>query len=570
VYQILDILIVGAAASAVWIACLGGGVVHLGGVRLSATTVLPPLEIALVLAAVRARFGPIAFLSIHALDIQDAARLAQNWWRRRHADLSRLRPRGAAACVLAAAACSLAIKLYNARVHFGFWTGDDVEIQEMTIGSLYRMGWPVWDLRCAFYPMVFIYPAQAFLKWAVAADVRTLVFGSRVVVALWSTLDVWLTYRVAARVFRSMPVGVLAGIILAFSKLQVMAGSTELPRVVSTAFVLLACGWLQREPVRGSGALLAGAALGTAAAMRFSEEVFLLAAMVQLLGQTRWRDAIVMTAAFGVTVLVAVGVSDWLYWGHPFSSLRHIVGYTIVQGQSSRGFQPFYEYAVHLGAWTNLVIVALAILGIRSGARAIAWWTWLPVIVLSILPHKEPRYLIPVLPFVSMSAAEGLWRLIEAVGAAGRTRDAEGRVARWSAALMVALAAAFAWEAAGFRFIRSESAIRLAEYIRQQPGVERVLVEQLWRMGGRLYFPPRMAPLDLDPSLAGDAAYVAALLAAGRVQLAAIDAADTRPAHALSAAGFHEVIDVPEAAAARYRLFGAGATGTAVESTSRR
>src|SRR5262249_46160671 len=151
-----------------------------------------------------------------------------------------LSPARAAAWVLAVAASSFVIKVYNAQVHFGFWTGDDVEIQEMTIGRLSSMHWPVWDLRCAFYPLGFIYPVQAILKWAGVADVRTLIFGSRIVVALWSTLDIWLTYRIATRVFRSVAIGVLAAVVLAFSKLHVMAGSTELPRIVSSAFVLLA------------------------------------------------------------------------------------------------------------------------------------------------------------------------------------------------------------------------------------------------------------------------------------------------------------------------------------------
>lgn len=556
VYQILDVVIVAAAAIATRIALMGGGIVQLAGVRLSATSALNPLETALLLSAFRARFGPRTFLWIHRLDIERAARATLAWWRRRHDNLARLTPRRAAAWVLVAAAGSLAIKLYNAHTHFGFWTGDDVEIQEMTIAKLLGTAWPVWDLRCAFYPTVFIYPAQAFLKWAGAGEVTTLVFGSRVVVALWSTLDVWLTYRVGARLFRSVPIGLLAAIILAFSKLHVMAGSSELPRVVSSAFVLLAFAWLNGEPDDLRGVLLAGVALGIASAMRFSEEVFLIPAMFQLVRQSRWRDFILLTGMFAVAALVAIGVSDWAYWGHPFFSLRHIIDYTLVQRQSSRGFQPVYEYAVHVGAWSNLLTVALAAFAIRLGGWTIAWWTWLPVLVLSLLPHKEPRYLIPVLPFLSMSAAVGLWHVMTSLSSSGERRDADGRnVARWSAALLLASLAALVWESSGFRFVRSEAAVRLAQYLGRRADVEGVAVEQLWRMGGRLYFPPRIKLLELDPSRASDAAYVTDVLSDRGVQWAAIDLNDKRPERALADAGFHEVSVPAESEGARYRLF---------------
>jgi hypothetical protein len=560
-YAALDLVMALAAAVALGIAVSGGGIVQLFGLRLSLTSVLNPLEAALLLAAFRARFGPRTFLLVQRFDLDRVAAAVLGWWRRRYLDLARLSSSGAAACVLLAAACSLGVKLYNAHVHFGFWTGDDVEIQEMTIAKLYGLSWPVWELRCAFYPLGFIYPAQALLKWAGFGDVQTLIFGSRVIVALWSTLDVWLTYRIAARVFRSAPIGILAALILAFSKLHVMSGSAELPRAVSTAFVLLAYGWLNDEECHASGALVAGAALGIAAAMRFSEEVFLVPAMFQLVWQRRWRAVVALTAAFAVAALVAIGGSDWMYWGQPFFSLRHILDYTLVRRQSSRGYQPFYEYAVHVAAWSNLLTVGLALFAIRLGQRIIAVWTWLPVLVLSVLPHKEARYLIPVLPFLSMSAAVGLWRVMTVLNGAETRADSGPRIARWSTALFLACVAAFVWEVAGFKFVRSESAVRLAQYLGRQPNLDGVAVEQLWRMGGRLYFPARVKLVDLDPAGASDAKYLADVFSDRGVRWAAMNAKDKGPRgprgpdRALAEAGFREVELPAQAGAAGYRLY---------------
>ena len=56
-----------------------------------------------------------------------------------------------------------AIRVANVFTHFGFVTGDDVEIHEMTLGVALGKAWPVWDLRNAFYPMTFIFPVQRAL-----------------------------------------------------------------------------------------------------------------------------------------------------------------------------------------------------------------------------------------------------------------------------------------------------------------------------------------------------------------------------------------------------------------------
>lgn len=66
----------------------------------------------------------------------------------------------------------------------GFFSGDDVEIHEMTLGVLLRKPWPVWDLRCAFFPMVFIYPAQRVALALGASSSEMLVLAGRMAVAL--------------------------------------------------------------------------------------------------------------------------------------------------------------------------------------------------------------------------------------------------------------------------------------------------------------------------------------------------------------------------------------------------
>ena len=96
----------------------------------------------------------------------------------------------------------------------------------MTLARLFHAAWPAWDLRCAFFPFVFIYPAQAAVFHAGWHDTRSLVFAGRTVMAFWSTLDLVLVYVIASRVWKREAVGVLAAVVLAAARLHVVAGKT--------------------------------------------------------------------------------------------------------------------------------------------------------------------------------------------------------------------------------------------------------------------------------------------------------------------------------------------------------
>src|SRR5262249_21015826 len=148
------------------------------------------VAVALSLLGVRAAVGSGRLLSIPLLDVDRIRDAALSAWRHICARLES--DRAAFRVALFVAGASLAIKLVNIVVHGGFWPGDDVEIHEMTIGRLFGASWPVWNLRCAFYPMGFVYPVQAAAFTAGWRDVTSLVLAARVSLALWSTVDLLL------------------------------------------------------------------------------------------------------------------------------------------------------------------------------------------------------------------------------------------------------------------------------------------------------------------------------------------------------------------------------------------
>ena len=505
VYYIVDAAAVAAAAIAVAIAITGGWITTVGGVRISATSASGAVAVALALLGIRAAFGSGRFLAIPACDVDRIRRASLEAWRFIGARLQS--DRAAFHLVLFVAAASLAAKLANIVVHGGFWTGDDVEIHEMTLGRLFGAPWPVWDLRCAFYPMVFVYPVQAAVFKTGWHDVTALVFAARAMLAVWSTVDIIMVYAIGARLWTT-PVGAYAAVFLACAKLGLIAGSVELPAAVASGLLLIAF-WLLHEDrgVRADVAI-AAIALGSAAALRFSESIFLLPAAATLVLRRQPSRAVVLVGLAVATALCIIGTADAWYWGQPFYSLRHVVDFTLVRRLSSRGYQPWYEY-LNLNAWTDIVTAGLALYAIAARQWRIALWTWLPVLTLSVLPHKESRYLMPMIPFLALSAGVGFAEISRRMLAAARPAAA-GRMA---AALWVACALGAALEIRGFNFHRTEADVRLAERLSEDGTLTGAAVEQLWRMGGHLYFPASATLVDLDRARFAEPAFLPTVVA---------------------------------------------------------
>jgi hypothetical protein len=177
-----------------------------------------------------------------------------------------------------------------------------------------------------------------------------------------------------------------------------------------------------------------------------------------------------------------IGLSDLLYWGHPFSSLVAAVDYSIVQQQSSRGYQPPWEYLKIIPAWSTYVVVALAVMGSSRRAPE-TWWLWVPIGILSLLPHKEGRYLLPVIPFLSIAAARGILRLTFWLQQSATVRGWRQWTRDLAAPLLLL---SVLHDVGGWRLPRSDEGVRLANHL-TAAGRAGLAAQDVWRLGGRPY-----------------------------------------------------------------------------------
>lgn len=502
---LLEIAIFAFLLLLLYVVLAGGGVFHLGDIRIRARSADNPVWIltalllaryALEVSAFRPRISPFArMLNAAAVWTDGLASGRRPIWKT------------PAVLVLALAAATFTLKVLIAWSSPGFYSGDDVEIHEMSIGLLLGQRWSVWELRSAFFPLTFVYPAQWLAQAAGAAGPEALVLAGRTSIAFFSTAALPLTWLAARRLVPAAPhVASLAVILLAVNKLFISFGSTELPRPVSTVFVIGAFLVMLRPAM--FSAIAAGALLGVAIAFRFSEVVFVAAAVVPLALLREWRRALCLGLSAILCAAVVTAVADLLYWGSPLSSAIAAVDYTLVQGRSSRGYQPAWAYVRTIPAWSTPLVVALAVAG-SSRRHPESWWLWIPIAVLSLLPHKEGRYLVPVIPFLSIAAARGLVRVV----AWARVDTDAASVRRATLSLLAPLLVlSLLHDAGGWRLPRANEGIRLAHYLRESGGAG-VAAEDFWTLGGQPYMWRQDPLLNLDPAMLADAAEVDVALA---------------------------------------------------------
>jgi hypothetical protein len=352
--------------------------------------------------------------------------------------------------------------------------------------------------------LAFIYPLQRLLWDRGLRDPFVLIAAGRLVVAGFSLVNLWLVFRIGVRSFRSVPVGLLAAFFLAVAGLQVRLGSSEEPRTVSTTFLLVGF-WCLLAHDGAAGAAAAGAALGIAASLRFSEAIFLVPACLVLAGERRFRALGILVLTASLTCLLILGPGDRLYWPSMFASLGNIVDFTVVKGLSSRGYEPVWQYLVIAPVATDVFFIGLLLYSVRFAGGALVTWSTVPLVVLSAFRHKEARYILPLLPFWTLCAAAGFWRILGYSG-----RQAAG--ARCYLALYL-LAGVTLFEIDGWRFRRSEDAADVARRLSRQADVRDVAMEDGRTVtGADLYLAGKANVVNIDPRELGEPGQFRSLL----------------------------------------------------------
>ncbi|HEV7488488.1 MAG TPA: hypothetical protein VGQ65_22665 [Thermoanaerobaculia bacterium] len=181
-----------------------------------------------------------------------------------------------------------------------------------------------------------------------------------------------------------------------------------------------------------------------------------------------------------VSILITVGLYDWLTWGTPFSSAIKFAHLTLVAPDfaSRVKYQAPWWYVANIVRWCSPALLPLLWYARRSRAM---WFVVIPLIAFSAIKHKELRYLQVVIPFLCIAAAIGF---------------ASMRNRRIAVALV---AISVLWDLHGLRnFARkSQPSVMAAQWIASNPSIHSIAASQLWSYGDKLYLGETMAMTDV-------------------------------------------------------------------------
>lgn len=370
--------------------------------------------------------------------------------------------------VVVLAILTTALRLFLAHLYFGFETGDDTEIAQEAFRSAFDLDYAPWSIRNLLLSDVFVAPVLKIAAVVGVDDPFTLATLARLPFLLFGGLNVILVFLLG-RAWFSKQAGLLASALYSIHWLPLVFGSSLYPRIPGTTFILLAALLVVRGRVTTAG-LVASLAF----AMRYSEIVFVAPLMVEA-GRRWWR----LLAGFVFGALLFVGVYDWISWGTPFASLRAFARYTLLERRSSSrpgaATQPVWWYAAALPQWLAPPLWPFVWAVQRNASRRFVAFIMIPVVALSLIHHKELRYLQAIIPFAMILAAQGAvcwWQ-------SGRRK-----------AVVMLLLLAAPLQLARIRSVekRTMPAVSAARAMRDR-GVTSVALSQTWAYGGRLFLP---------------------------------------------------------------------------------
>lgn len=409
-----------------------------------------------------------------------------------------------------------ATQLVLAHVYCGFLTGDEVESLSEAFRVATDYDYQAWEARNTLVARLFVAPWVRVAIEAGVTDRGALVVVATIPFALATAITILMVHALSLRWTADPLAAAAATLLFALHWLPLGFGSTTFPRVIAMACIVGAALLISRRTAAGAAG--AGTLIGLAFADRYSEGMYVLPLLL-IAGRQAWIVALSSLAS----ISILSGVYEWAVWGTPFHSLRTFAKITLFGGDySSRvQHQPFFWYLMNVSRWCAVTLSPF-LWSARRAFQPLAF-VLLALLTLTLIAHKELRFLQSVIPFLSILGGIGF-------AAWYRTR-------RDTAVALLVLS--LAWNLWGIRFLSRETkpAVEAARFLATQPALRTIALGQVWAYGDRIY-------LGNDPRLIDVGTPIHSLdVAVKECDAIAVYESDVTPdvAKALAAHGFRTV-----------------------------
>jgi len=320
--------------------------------------------------------------------------------------------------------------------HSIFWPDEIYQSLEPAHRVAFGNGLEAWEFRDGarswLFPGLLALVLRAGSVWGVQSGIGLVVFARLFMVAL-ALVSVWASMRLAERL-AGRAAAWLAGAMTALSPPLIVFGHRCMPEMMSATLIVVVALWItsgSRWRHFGAGFLM-----GAAVFLRYQNGLVALGFLIWLALQRRR-----IAAAHYLAALLCAGLGgailDWLTWGVPLHSFFAYVQFNLLENGASRfGTESSTYYFVHLFTATGPAFVAVAIgfVACASRLRGLALIVLAYLFAHSLIPHKELRFALPILPLLLSLSAVGIVML------ANETQYRR----RWLAAITVTTSALFA------------------------------------------------------------------------------------------------------------------------------
>jgi hypothetical protein len=275
------------------------------------------------------------------------------------------------------------------------------------------------DHRYYEYPGLFFYVLLPVLRMVMGTDPPTTAayLAARAVVAACGVAAVGLQYVFARHLMAAGP-ALFSAALLAVSLVAVQTAHSVRPDVALQALYLVALVFTLRMDGRPGADARAGAALGAAAAIKFSG-VFLVPALVarRLLVSGRRASGLLIAGAVAAAAFMIASPYSILHLGEFVEGVETQVSYHYEESPDPELVRSYGEMvALYLGIWARALgtpATALSILGLVAAARAPRRWGPLLLVpaaaiaVFATSQVRHDRFLLPALVVAFALAAAG-------------------------------------------------------------------------------------------------------------------------------------------------------------------
>jgi hypothetical protein len=303
-----------------------------------------------------------------------------------------------------------------------FWPDEIYQSIEQAHRLVFGYGMVPWEFRDGARSWVFpglLAGAIKFATWFGARtgpDVVHAAKGLMVILAVWGVIA---TMKLANNL-GGRNAAFLAGVWYALYPASIVYGSRCMSEMAS-APVLATAAWLAldgKNKKREFGFAAGGGAVAALAIyLRYQNGLIGVGLFLTLLARRRWWDLLYFSVAAFVVGMLG-GWLDKLTWGDWFHSFFVYWKFNVVEGKASKwGVAEASYYATTVWTSTGWVLILIGVGFLLSLRRAAILMLTLCLFTAALVntPHKEYRFVMPMVPLVLALSAAGLAWIIEKI-----------------------------------------------------------------------------------------------------------------------------------------------------------